>query len=106
MGSGNTVVSIENKSIYKWTHTVQTQRVQGSTEPLWNYTLTCKGIADWELLDEKYKIEEIFIRNSPVTQKVMRGYVERHNLVEYKCNKCGCDGHWQDGEIAPFHIKK
>ena len=49
---------------------------------------------------EKYTIEEIFIENSPVTQKVMRGYVERHNLLEYKCQKCGCNGNWQDGIIA------
>lgn len=72
MGSGNTVVSIENKSIYKWTHTVQTQRVQGSTEPLWNYTLTCKGIADWELLDEKYKIGKLMIELLAITRYKMQ----------------------------------
>lgn len=49
---------------------------------------------------EKYSIDEVFVKNSPVTQKVMRGYVERHNLIEYKCQKCGCDGTWQDGTIA------
>ncbi len=49
---------------------------------------------------EKYSIDEVFTKNSPVTQKVMRGYVERHNLIEYKCQKCGCDGTWQDGIIA------
>ena len=49
---------------------------------------------------EKYDLEEIFRANSPVTQKVLRGYVERHNLLEYKCVKCGCDGQWQDGQIA------
>ena len=49
---------------------------------------------------EKYSIEEIFIKNSPVTQKVMRGYVERHDLIEYKCSNCGCDGNWQNGQIA------
>ena len=49
---------------------------------------------------EKYQIEDIFIANSPVTQKVMRGYVERHNLLEYKCQTCGCDGHWQNGIIS------
>lgn len=27
---------------------------------------------------EKYSINEIFVKDSPVTQKVMRGYVERH----------------------------
>ena len=49
---------------------------------------------------EKYDLEEVFRANSPVTQKVLRGYVERHNLLEYKCVKCGCDGQWQDGQIA------
>lgn len=50
--------------------------------------------------NEKYTLEEVFIENSPVTQKVLRGYVERHQILEYKCQKCGCDGHWQDGEIS------
>lgn len=49
---------------------------------------------------EKYTIEEIFIKNSPVSQKVMRGYVERHNLIEYRCVTCGCDGNWQGGLIS------
>ena len=49
---------------------------------------------------EKYSLEEVFIKNSPVTQKVLRGYVERHNVIPYKCQNCGCDGHWQNGIIA------
>ena len=49
---------------------------------------------------EKYSLEEVFIKNSLVTQKVLRGYVERHNLIPYKCQNCGCDGHWQNGIIA------
>lgn len=49
---------------------------------------------------EKYELDQVFCQNSPVTQKVLRGYVERHQVLEYKCAKCGCDGHWQDGEIA------
>lgn len=49
---------------------------------------------------EKYSLEEIFVMNSPVTQKVMRGYVERHKLLNYCCQKCGCDGTWQNGKIA------
>ena len=49
---------------------------------------------------EKYDLEEVFQANSSVTQKVLRGYVERHSLLEYKCVKCGCNGHWQDGQIA------
>lgn len=49
---------------------------------------------------EKYSLEEIFIKDSPVTQKVLRGYIERHNIIEYKCQKCGCNGNWQDGIIS------
>lgn len=49
---------------------------------------------------EKYSIEEVFVKNSPVTQKVMRGYVERHGLLEYCCQICGCDGHWQNSIIS------
>lgn len=30
----------------------------------------------------------------------MRGYVERHNLLEHKCVNCGCDGSWQGGTIS------
>lgn len=49
---------------------------------------------------EKYNIDEIFCENSSITQKVMRGYVERHHLIEYKCQNCGCNGEWQGGKIA------
>ena len=49
---------------------------------------------------EKYQLDEVFCENSPVAQKVLRGYVERHHILEYKCACCGCDGHWQDGEIS------
>ena len=49
---------------------------------------------------EKYSLEEVFVEDSPVTQHVMRGYVERHNLLEYKCVNCGCDGNWQGGLIS------
>lgn len=49
---------------------------------------------------EKYALEEVFIKNSPVTQKVLRGYVERHNVIPYQCNICGCDGNWQGSVIS------
>ena len=49
---------------------------------------------------EKYSLDEILIENSPISQKVLRGYIERHNLIPYKCVNCGCDGHWQGGLIA------
>lgn len=49
---------------------------------------------------EKYNIEDIFIENSPVSQKVMRNYLKRHNLIPYKCETCGCTGEWQGGYIS------
>ena len=49
---------------------------------------------------EKYTLEEVFIKNSSVTQKVLRGYIERHQVIEYKCQQCGCDGNWQGGIIS------
>lgn len=49
---------------------------------------------------EKYTIEEVFTPNSTITQKVLRGYIKRHNLIPYRCEKCGCDGTWQDGVIS------
>ena len=41
---------------------------------------------------EKYSLEEVFTLNSPVTQRVLRGYVERHNIISYCCKVCGCTG--------------
>lgn len=52
------------------------------------------------LSKEKYSLQEVFCNNSPVTQRVLRGYVERHKLIEYKCDTCGCTGEWQDGFIS------
>ena len=48
---------------------------------------------------EKYTIDEVFTEHSTISQKVLRGYIERHNLIPYQCKTCGCDGIWQDGTI-------
>ena len=49
---------------------------------------------------EKYTLDEVFTEHSIISQKVMRGYVKRHNLIPYRCDICGCDGHWQNGLIS------
>ena len=49
---------------------------------------------------EKYTLDQVFKKDSPVTQKVLRGYVERHQVLSYKCMQCGCDGNWQGGKIS------
>lgn len=48
---------------------------------------------------EKYTLDEVFCKNSKITQHGLRGYIERYKVIEYKCEKCGCDGHWLDGTI-------
>ena len=73
------------------------------TGQLWNKGKTKETdsrIAAATVNKEKYTLDEILIKNSPVAQKVLRGYIERHQVLEYKCQKCGCDGHWQDGIIS------
>lgn len=49
---------------------------------------------------EKYSLEEVFKKDSSVTQKVLRGYVKRHNVIEYKCAFCGGDGSWMGETIS------
>lgn len=49
---------------------------------------------------EKYTLDQILIENSPVAQKVLRGYIERHHVIPYICQVCGCDGKWQNGVIT------
>lgn len=49
---------------------------------------------------ERYNLEDVFCEHSQISQKGLRGYVERHKIVEYKCATCGCDGTWQNGKIA------
>ena len=73
------------------------------TGQLWNKGKTKETdsrIAQQSANQEKYLLEEVFCENSPVTQKVLRGYIERHNVIKYKCQFCGCDGHWLDTEIS------
>jgi len=48
----------------------------------------------------KYSLEDILIKDSPVTQAVLRRYIIRFNALQYKCAWCGCDGHWYDKIIA------
>ena len=48
---------------------------------------------------EKYQLDEVFIDNSPISWKVTRGYIERHKVIPYICETCGCTGEWQGGTI-------
>ena len=69
------------------------------TGQAWNKNKTSKTDSRIKS-QEKYTLEEVFIANSPVTQKVLRGYIERHNVIQYQCQNCGCNGQWQNGIIS------
>ena len=43
----------------------------------------------------KYKLEEVLIENSPVSRHVLIRYLNRFNVLEYKCALCGNIGEWQ-----------
>ena len=49
---------------------------------------------------EKYSLNEVLKKDSFVTQKILRGYIERHHILDYHCQICGCDGNWQNGVIS------
>lgn len=49
---------------------------------------------------EKYAFEEVFCKDSPVSQKVLRGYVKRHNVIPYVCSKCKNNGRWENDELV------
>lgn len=69
----------------------------------WNKGLTKETderVSKTALKREKYSLEEVFKKDSLITQKGLRGYIERYQIIPYRCSKCGCDGHWQDGIIA------
>lgn len=69
----------------------------------WNKGLTKETderIANNAKARERYTLEEVFKKDSEISQKGLRGYVERYQVLEYKCQCCGCDGTWQGGKIS------
>lgn len=44
--------------------------------------------------------EEIFVKDSPVAQKVLREYIKKNHILVYECAICGFDGEGWEGKIA------
>lgn len=65
----------------------------------WNKGRT-KSVDSRVFGEEKYKIDEIFVENSSVSRKTIRGYVVRNNLLQYQCQMCGNTGEWLNKTIA------
>lgn len=51
-------------------------------------------------LKPKYTYEEIFCKDSVVSQNCLRNSIKKYNAIPYVCAKCGCTGEWQDGIIS------
>ena len=51
----------------------------------------------------KYKLEEVLIENSPISRHVLIRYLNRFNVLEYKCALCGNIGEWQ-GQLLTLQI--
>lgn len=49
---------------------------------------------------EKWKLTDIFIKNSPATSTTIKEYVSRHNLLPYKCSMCGNTGVWNNKPLG------
>lgn len=45
-------------------------------------------------------LSQVFIENSNVKRKIVRNYILKYNLLEYKCELCNCDGSWLDTKIS------
>lgn len=44
--------------------------------------------------------EEIFVKNSPVTQAVLRKHYKQGNYSEYKCSICGLEPFWNGKDLS------
>lgn len=48
----------------------------------------------------RYTYEEIFCKDSKVSQNCLKRSIKKYNVIPYVCAKCGCTGEWQDGIIS------
>ncbi len=49
---------------------------------------------------KEYVLENYFIENSKISRNVIRKYLNRFNLLDYKCAFCGNEGIWNNQVIA------
>lgn len=43
---------------------------------------------------EKYSIETLFVKGKEISNITLRRYIDKDNLIPYKCALCNCDGNW------------
>lgn len=52
---------------------------------------------------EKYTVENLFTKNSFVSNQTIKKYLDKYKLIPYVCSNCGCDGNWQ-GKILSLQM--
>lgn len=52
---------------------------------------------------EKYTVENLFTKNSCVSNQTIKKYLDKYKLIPYVCSNCGCDGNWQ-GKILSLQM--
>ena len=49
---------------------------------------------------EKYTQENLFVKNSSVSNQTIKKYLDKYELIPYVCSECGCDGNWRGKVLA------
>ena len=52
------------------------------------------------VFQEKYTPENLFVKNSSVSNQTIRKYLVKYDLIPYVCSECGCDGNWRGYVLA------
>ena len=53
--------------------------------------------------EEKYSLETLFVNGINVSNITLKRYIDKYNLLEYKCSECGCNGEWR-GKILALQL--
>lgn len=52
---------------------------------------------------EKYTPENLFVKNSSVSNQTIKKYLNKYKLISYICSECGCDGNWM-GKVLSLQL--
>lgn len=53
-----------------------------------------------EVKNRIYNLENLFIENSLTSRNIVRKFILKYDLIEYKCSKCNNDGNWFDENLS------
>lgn len=55
------------------------------------------------IFQQKYTVETLFVKDSPVSNTTLKKYLLDYKLKPYICSCCGCDGTWQ-GKVLSLQL--